>query len=392
MRQINTREYWNTVWAREGLETKRLYKELYKRVLEFIPKGKKILDVGCGVGVLLQRIKEEKNPKELAGMDISDVAANFVRQQGIKAAVASLPHIPAEDDEFDICVSTETIEHLTWDRESIKQMLRVAPEIIITVPNNVLSPEQEPEHQRTYTKKGLEEIMGLYCKEYKVEEVQHFLVGWGKRKSKPLFKKIFWHFLHQGTMRFENWFILRQIFDNCGHKIYEHWSAERPIENNRNKAVLEFLKTDAECMVMMDSDQIPPINILDLVDYEKDVMSGFTFTIQGNDVIPVQMKYIKSVGGLLPAKLYRSEGLSEIDAGGTGFMVVKREVLEKVKAPFERKWSKDGVAEFGLDYYFCQKAKKLGYTIWTHTHYPLTHAKEVDLKKIYFRELGDRMW
>ena len=72
-------------------------------------------------------------------------------------------------------------------------------------------------------------------------------------------------------------------------------------------------------------------------------------------------------------------GLLEVDAVGSGVMLIARRVLEKVKIPFERKWNDEGVPIKGLDFYFCDKAKALGFKIFVHWEYLCSHFKKVDL-------------
>src|SRR5436190_23882408 len=52
---INTSENWNKIWQREGLATWRIYPMRFSRIAELVPMGSRVLDVGCGPGILLER-------------------------------------------------------------------------------------------------------------------------------------------------------------------------------------------------------------------------------------------------------------------------------------------------------------------------------------------------
>jgi hypothetical protein len=60
----------------------------------------------------------------------------------------------------------------------------------------------------------------------------------------------------------------------------------------------------------------------------------------------------------------------QVDIAGTGFMLIKREVFDKVKAPWFECYDK-GMA--GEDVYFCAKCKDAGVKVWVDTALHLGH-------------------
>jgi hypothetical protein len=59
-----------------------------------------------------------------------------------------------------------------------------------------------------------------------------------------------------------------------------------------------------------------------------------------------------------------SEGLQPVDYIGMGVMMVKREVFEKVEAPwFAIPYSTIGQHYIGEDVFFCRKAREAGYEV-----------------------------
>ena len=60
-------------------------------------------------------------------------------------------------------------------------------------------------------------------------------------------------------------------------------------------------------------------------------------------------------------------------------MMIKREVLQAFNAPFADKIREDGRREIGHDYYFCERAKALGYKVWADWEVLCDHVKLVPL-------------
>lgn len=89
----------------------------------------KILDIGCGDGVLLYLInkKIKKNNIKLYGVDLSEMALEVARkklQNGffIKTDVYNLKF---EDSFFDIVISSDVIEHVNYPDKMLEEIKRV---------------------------------------------------------------------------------------------------------------------------------------------------------------------------------------------------------------------------------------------------------------------------
>jgi len=74
-------------------------------------KKKEFLEIGSATGSLLEIIKERQPDLNIAGIDISDYAANFSKQKGLKAEVAYIQDYKTSPKK-DIIFSSETLEHL----------------------------------------------------------------------------------------------------------------------------------------------------------------------------------------------------------------------------------------------------------------------------------------
>ena len=81
-------------------------------------KYKKILDVGCGTGELLEYLHSNFPEKELYGTDISKKALEILKKKGITKGtfLADLEKVTKLNGKYDVIVCSEVIEHLkNWE-------------------------------------------------------------------------------------------------------------------------------------------------------------------------------------------------------------------------------------------------------------------------------------
>jgi len=114
------------------------------------------------------------------------------------------------------------------------------------------------------------------------------------------------------------------------------------------------------------------------------VIGGTCLAYKDNSVIPLVLK--KNPKGNKKYKTITGEnmyGLTEVDAIGTGCIMIARRVLEDVKAPFMNVYDENGIRKAGLDLEFCKKAKSKGYKVWAHLDHICSHWTDVDLRQVY---------
>lgn len=158
----------------------------------------------------------------------------------------------------------------------------------------------------------------------------------------------------------------------------------KPYTKNVNHTIQNvFLKGDFDFLLIVDADNPPIRNPLDLIELNKDILGLPTPQWSGDIIYPVAMDKVWSnqFKSLPPERHF---GLQEIDATGSGCVLIARRVIEAVDEDDEGPvwndiWDDTGTTRVTADYNFCDRAKKLGYKVWTHFDYPCDHIKEISL-------------
>ncbi|MBI3190737.1 class I SAM-dependent methyltransferase [archaeon] len=109
-----------------------------------IKKTDKVLDIGCGSGVVTRKIVKQIGCKT-TGIDISEACINYAtrksRKEHLKNTdfhVGSIDNIPSPDKHFDVIIASHIIEHVKNVDKSIEQIyrkLKPGGRVIITTPN-----------------------------------------------------------------------------------------------------------------------------------------------------------------------------------------------------------------------------------------------------------------
>lgn len=159
-----------------------------------------------------------------------------------------------------------------------------------------------------------------------------------------------------------------------------------PISSNRNKIVKRFLETDCDFLLMIDDDVVPLHNPCELVYVNKDVI-GCPALVRTAGQLMVWTAYIPHAGGVGYSAIDLDSfddmfDILEVAIVGSGCMLIKREVLENVKAPFHSEFDENGILTHGTDFAFCRKARDAGYQVYTTTHRRCEHFKKVGLSDI----------
>jgi 2-polyprenyl-3-methyl-5-hydroxy-6-metoxy-1,4-benzoquinol methylase len=156
MTNVNTREYWDGEWARN---VKKFPRYTMNRISGLIPMGSSVIDIGCGNGKFLRKVLAEREPTELFGIDISEVAIRKVKDSGLDGLVMNAENLDSFDRQFDVVICTHIFEHVDNDTGLAKNVARIAKKMaIIAVPNDCSYPEITGEHVRKYTLESLSKL------------------------------------------------------------------------------------------------------------------------------------------------------------------------------------------------------------------------------------------
>ena len=165
----NTEAYWDRRYQSGSYqrEEDRRYQALDREILKMIAPGSQILDVGCGTGRMMQKLREQRNCY-CAGIDISGVAVRQVRAKGFSGFRCELPEIASDltPNTFDVCTIMETLEHLTSPRTTLQRLsifLKDDGVFIVSVPENCMKPNEFDEHVSSFDRKALCDLLAQFC-------------------------------------------------------------------------------------------------------------------------------------------------------------------------------------------------------------------------------------
>jgi GT2 family glycosyltransferase len=164
------------------------------------------------------------------------------------------------------------------------------------------------------------------------------------------------------------------------------------LSKQRNRLVKQFLETKSDWLLMMDSDEQLPVSSFDkLIEaaHEKDrpVIAGLVFASFDTGFPypkPVPTIFQDAPEGFLPLNNYDKDSLFQIDAAGTGCLLIHRSVLEAIRDDADQHqgtdwcWFWDGPINgewIGEDLQFSRRIRSLGFPIYAHTGAILPHSK-----------------
>lgn len=132
--QVSQRE----VFARNSLA--RYYRGFVEaRVRSELRDSPRILDVGCGEGILLENLSRQYPDKALAGVDLSEENVRICRELGLDVILSDASDLELPADSFDACVMMSVLEHVENPGAALREARRVlAPggRLIVLLPND----------------------------------------------------------------------------------------------------------------------------------------------------------------------------------------------------------------------------------------------------------------
>lgn len=161
-----------------------------------------------------------------------------------------------------------------------------------------------------------------------------------------------------------------------------------PHDTARNLIVKQFLEhKEFTHLLQIDSDVVPPSNILEMVENDVDICSAVCFVWNGEEIVPTAalQQYDEHGKRTRPKGARLSDGdkdLQEVDFIGGGCVMMKRSALETIRASgksaYAFDYDQDGIMWQGEDYHFSQVARDCGLRIHVDRRFICGHYKSVD--------------
>ncbi|MCK4624308.1 MAG: class I SAM-dependent methyltransferase [Phycisphaerae bacterium] len=143
----NTPKKWDARWIEVDLPYRAdpWARDRFTLVASLIPPDCSVLDVGAGPAHIRRYLKP----------GIYYVAQDFspeaLRRAGGNHILSGCTRIPVAEGSFDTVLALEILEHLDAPQRLIRECVRIASrQLIFSVPNNRLSPEEWPCHRAIY--------------------------------------------------------------------------------------------------------------------------------------------------------------------------------------------------------------------------------------------------
>ena len=111
-------------------------KEEFKVISKFIEERSRVLDVGCGDGILMEYLSKNK-VVDVRGLEISKEKVKKCLSKGLAViegdAENDLKQFP--DLSFDYVILSQTLQAFMSPENVIENLLRVGKKVIVTIPN-----------------------------------------------------------------------------------------------------------------------------------------------------------------------------------------------------------------------------------------------------------------
>ncbi len=112
--------------------------ELFRRA-----DPRSLLDVGCGEGVLAQRLAQQIEPRRVVGIDLEEesIQTGWAAHSApnLQYIVMRAENLPFADGEFDLACAIEVLEHVPDPEHTLAEMARCAERhLLVSVPREPL--------------------------------------------------------------------------------------------------------------------------------------------------------------------------------------------------------------------------------------------------------------
>ncbi|WP_028996946.1 methionine biosynthesis protein MetW [Azohydromonas australica] len=105
-------------------------------IAELVPKGSRVLDLGCGNGALLALLRDQRGCTGY-GVEIDDAKVLECVKRGVNVIQRNLDEGLGlfRDGSFDVVLQLDTLQHLRNTAELLRETARVGRSAIVSFPN-----------------------------------------------------------------------------------------------------------------------------------------------------------------------------------------------------------------------------------------------------------------
>ena len=105
-------------------------------IAELVPRGSRVLDLGCGDGEFLARLRDTRDCSGY-GIEIADANVLACTQRGVNVIQLNLEEGLAlfDDRSFDVVLQLDTLQHLRRTERMLQETARVGRIGIVSFPN-----------------------------------------------------------------------------------------------------------------------------------------------------------------------------------------------------------------------------------------------------------------
>jgi len=163
------KQYWDERHFGDKVKRlKRVYPGEWDYIVEQLPVGSSVAEVGCGPGFLMDQMIADKQC-DCYGYDLSSVAIDILKQRGMQGEVADFRDPKPNGKLFDHVVSSHVLEHMVDDVAFLKNLASLLKDkngkVIVAVPTENVGLISELEHQRVYDADSLKVTLEKVFKE-----------------------------------------------------------------------------------------------------------------------------------------------------------------------------------------------------------------------------------
>jgi methionine biosynthesis protein MetW len=111
------------------------YRQEFPVILNIIPDGSKVIDLGCGNGTLLSYLQKERKAS-VKGIELAPSGVKICKKKKLNVIQGRIDeHLPLKDNSFDYAVCNVTIQMVMYPEILLSEMKRIARFQIISFPN-----------------------------------------------------------------------------------------------------------------------------------------------------------------------------------------------------------------------------------------------------------------